>query len=154
MWVIGSSILALLMASVALFVRMRAAKKPATVKKIILPPLFMSTGFLMFLYPPARVPWAEVLEAFIVGCVFSLLLIRTSTFEKRSNDIYLKRSKVFIIILVGLVIVRIGLKLYLGQQISIEETSGLFFILAFGMIAPWRLAMYFKFKKLQTYSEG
>ncbi len=142
------------MASVALFVRMRAAKKPATVKKIILPPLFMSTGFLMFLYPPARVPWAEVLEAFIVGCVFSLLLIRTSTFEKRSNDIYLKRSKVFIIILVGLVIVRIGLKLYLGQQISIEETSGLFFILAFGMIAPWRLAMYFKFKKLQTYSEG
>ncbi|WLD95393.1 cytochrome c biogenesis protein CcdC [Alkalihalobacillus sp. AL-G] len=149
-WIIGSSILAILMGCLAMFIRMRAARKPATVKKIILPPLFMSTGFLMFLYPQARVSWSEAMEALIVGVVFSLLLIRTSSFERRTGDIYLKRSKAFIIILIGLLLIRIFLKIYLGQQISIEETSGLFYILAFGMIAPWRIAMYVKFKKLQT----
>ncbi|MGP4079738.1 CcdC family protein [Pseudalkalibacillus sp. R45] len=150
MWVIISSILALFMACVALYIRMKAARKPATIRKIILPPLFMSTGFLMFLYPPTRVPWGEALEAFVVGIIFSFLLIRTSSFERRSDAIYLKRSKVFVYILLGLLLFRIVLKLYLGQYISIEETSGLFFILAFGMLAPWRIAMYLKFKKLQA----
>ncbi|MGM7701284.1 CcdC family protein [Pseudalkalibacillus sp. Hm43] len=151
--VVASTIIAIVMASVALFIRMRAARKPASIKKIILPPLFMSTGFLMFLYPPARVNLDEALEALLVGALFSLLLIRTSSFEKRSDEIYLRRSKAFVFILIGLLLFRIVLKLYLGQQISIEETSGLFFILAFGMIAPWRIAMYFKFKKLQTITE-
>ncbi|WP_408006107.1 CcdC family protein [Pseudalkalibacillus sp. A8] len=150
MWVIASSIFAFLMACAVLFIRMKAARKPTSIRKIILPPLFMSTGFLMFLYPPARVPLSEALEAFAMGVVFSFLLIRTSSFERRSDAIYLKRSKAFVFILLGLLVLRIVLKLYLGQYISIEETSGLFFILAFGMLAPWRIAMYFKFKKLQA----
>ncbi len=104
----------------------------------------------MFLYPPARVSLSEALEAFAVGVIFSILLIRTSSFERRSNAIYLRRSKAFVFILLGLLVFRIVLKLYLGQYISIEETSGLFFILAFGMLAPWRIAMYVKFKKLQA----
>lgn len=153
MLVVASTIIALLMASAALFIRMRAARKPATIRKIVLPPLFMSTGFLMFLYPPARVSLGEAVEALLVGILFSFLLIRTSSFEKRSDAIYLKRSKAFVFILVGLLLFRIILKIYLGQHISIEETSGLFFILAFGMIAPWRIAMYYKFKKLQTIAE-
>lgn len=107
----------------------------------------------MFLYPPARVSLGEAVEALLVGILFSFLLIRTSSFEKRSDAIYLKRSKAFVFILVGLLLFRIILKIYLGQHISIEETSGLFFILAFGMIAPWRIAMYYKFKKLQTIAE-
>ncbi len=107
----------------------------------------------MFLYPPARVNLDEAVEALLVGALFSLLLIRTSSFEKRSDEIYLRRSKAFVFILVGLLLLRIVMKLILGQHISIEETSGLFFILAFGMIAPWRIAMYYKFKKLQTVTE-
>ncbi|MCF6137220.1 CcdC family protein [Pseudalkalibacillus berkeleyi] len=154
MWVVGSTILAMIMGSIALMIRMRAARKPATTKKIILPPIFMSTGFLMFLYPPTRVEWSEALEAFTVGAIFSLLLIRTSSFEQKSDAIYLKRSKAFAFILIGLLLFRIVLKIFLGQQISIEETSGLFFILAFGMIAPWRIAMYFKFKRLQMIPES
>ncbi|WP_349410777.1 cytochrome c biogenesis protein CcdC [Pseudalkalibacillus sp. SCS-8] len=152
--VIGSTIIAIVMASVVLVIRLKAAQKPATLKKIILPPIFMSTGFLMFLYPAARVSWSEALEAFVVGMLFSLLLIRTSTFEKRADDIYLKRSKAFIFILIGLLLFRILMKIYFGQRISVEETSGLFFILAFGMIAPWRIAMYYKFRKMQAVAKG
>lgn len=140
---------ALMMAVFAMFVRMKAAKKPANVKKIILPPVFMSTGFLMFTVPMFRVTPAEILEAFSVGMVFSILLIKTSKFEVRNNQIYLQRSKAFIYILVGLLLLRIILKSVLGHYISFGETSGMFFILAFGMILPWRLAMLYSYKKLE-----
>jgi membrane protein CcdC involved in cytochrome C biogenesis len=140
---------ALMMGILAMFVRMKAAKQPATVKKIILPPVFMSTGALMFLVPMFRVTPAEILEAFSVGMLFSILLIRTSKFEVRDNQIYLQRSKAFIYILVGLLLLRIVMKSVLGHYISFGETSGMFFILAFGMILPWRLAMLYSFKKLK-----
>ncbi len=140
---------ALMMAVFAMFVRMKAAKKPANVKKIILPPVFMSTGFLMFTVPMFRVTPAEILEAFSVGMVFSILLIKTSKFEVRNNQIYLQRSKAFIYILVGLLLLRIIMKSVLGHYISFGETSGMFFILAFGMILPWRLAMLYSYKKLE-----
>lgn len=149
MLVVASSIGAFLMAIFVIFIRMRAAKKPATVKKIILPPVFMSTGAFMFLFPAFRVTFAELIEALSVGVLFSILLIKTSNFEVRDNQIYLKRSKAFIFILFGLLFFRIIMKSILGQYISFGETSGMFFLLAFGMILPWRLAMYSSFKKLQ-----
>lgn len=140
---------ALMMGILAMFVRMKAAKQPATVKKIILPPVFMSTGALMFLVPMFRVTPAQILEAFSVGMLFSILLIRTSKFEVRDNQIYLQRSKAFIYILVGLLLLRLVMKSVLGHYISFGETSGMFFILAFGMILPWRLAMWYSFNKLE-----
>ncbi|EKN68043.1 membrane protein involved in cytochrome C biogenesis [Schinkia azotoformans MEV2011] len=144
-----STVGALMMAVFALFVRMKAAKKPTNVKKIILPPVFMSTGFLMFTVPMFRVTPAEILEAFSVGMLFSLFLIKTSKFEVRDNQIYLQRSKAFIFILVGLLLLRIILKSILGHYISLGQTSGMFFILAFGMILPWRVAMLYSYKKLE-----
>lgn len=144
-----STVGALIMASLAMFVRMKAAKKPTNVKKIILPPVFMSTGFCMFFVPMFRVTPAEILEAFSVGMLFSILLIRTSKFEIRDNQIYLQRSKAFIFILIGLLLLRIVLKSILGHYISVGQTSGMFFILAFGMILPWRLAMLYSYKKLE-----
>ena len=58
------------MAVFVLFIRMKAQKKPATVKKIILPPIFMSTGALMFIHPMFRVSAAEFFEALVVGMIF------------------------------------------------------------------------------------
>ncbi len=138
------------MAVFVLFIRMKAQKKPATVKKIILPPIFMSTGALMFIHPMFRVSAAEFFEALIVGMIFSIFLIKTSNFEIRENDIYLKRSKAFAFILIGLLVIRIVMKLYLSTSIDIGELSGMFWILAFGMIVPWRVAMYFTFKKVKN----
>jgi membrane protein CcdC involved in cytochrome C biogenesis len=130
--------------------RMRETREPVTLKKIILPPVFMSTGFLMFTMPFFRVPWAEAGEAFLAGMIFSILLIVTSKFEIKNNQVYLIRSKAFIFILVGLFAIRLALKWYIGTTVSYLETSSLFFIVAFGMIMPWRLAMLFQFKKKQN----
>jgi len=76
------------------------------------------------------------------------LLIKTSNFEIRDNDIYLKRSKAFIYILVGLLILRLILKAILSSTIDIGQLSGMFFLLAFSMIVPWRVAMYRSYMKL------
>ncbi|WP_144449404.1 CcdC family protein [Halalkalibacter nanhaiisediminis] len=144
-----STIGAAMMAILAIIIRLRSTKKPASAKKIILPPLFMSTGFLMFLYEPARPAFLQVIEAVSVGMVFSLLLIKTSKFEIRRNQIYLKRSKAFAFILVGLLVARIAFKVIIGDTIHFEELAGMFFLLAYGMILPWRISMYLNYRKIE-----
>ncbi|MDR6124068.1 membrane protein CcdC involved in cytochrome C biogenesis [Bacillus sp. SLBN-46] len=147
-YVVVSSIGAVFMGFFVLFVRMKAAKKPANVKKIILPPVFMSSGALMYVVPEFRLTPMEILEAVIVGMLFSILLIKTSKFEVRDNDIYLKRSKAFVFILVGLLVVRLVAKSILSSTIDFGQLSGMFFLLAFSMIVPWRIAMYRSYMKL------
>ncbi|MDQ0299231.1 membrane protein CcdC involved in cytochrome C biogenesis [Salibacterium salarium] len=137
------------MALATIFIRMKAIKKPANIKKIILPPVFMSTGFLMFIYEPARLNISQILEALSVGILFSFLLIKTSSFEIRDNDIYMKRSKAFVFILFALLIARVIFKLLMGDVINVEELAGMFFILAYGMIIPWRIFMFIQFKKIE-----
>ncbi|WP_275695563.1 CcdC family protein [Fredinandcohnia quinoae] len=145
-----STILAACMALFVMVVRQRAAKQPASVKKIILPPVFMSTGAFMFVFPIFRVTPMEILEAVILGAFFSIFLIKTSSFEIKENKIYLKRSKAFIFILIGLLVIRIVMKSFLSNSIDVGQLSGMFWILAFSMIVPWRIAMYVKFKKLES----
>ncbi|WP_274379927.1 CcdC family protein [Halalkalibacillus sediminis] len=146
---IFASVLAVVMASGMIVVRMRAAKKPASVKKIVLPPLFMSTGSLMFLFPFFQVTWLQVAEAMSVGIAFSILLIITSNFEVKEDKIYLKPSKAFGFILVFLLLARLVLKAVLGQDISVGEISGMFYLLALGMLVTWRIAMLVKYLKLR-----
>ncbi|MGG3466766.1 cytochrome c biogenesis protein CcdC [Neobacillus pocheonensis] len=147
-YVVVSSVGAVFMGFFVLFIRMKAAKKPTNAKKIILPPIFMSSGAFMYLVPQFRLTPMEILEAVIVGMLFSILLIKTSKFEIRDNDIYLKRSKAFIFILIGLLVLRLVLKTILSSTIDIGQLSGMFFLLAFSMIVPWRIGMYRDYKKL------
>ncbi|KIY21470.1 MULTISPECIES: CcdC family protein [Mesobacillus] len=149
-YVMASTIGAVGMAIFVTAVRVKAAKKPASAKKIILPPIFMSTGALMFIFPMFRVHFLQILEAITVGMLFSILLIKTSQFEVRGREIFLKRSKAFIFILIGLLVVRVIAKLVLSSTIDVGELSGMFWILAFAMIVPWRIAMYRQFKKLHN----
>jgi membrane protein CcdC involved in cytochrome C biogenesis len=146
---IVSSVIAVFMALLVLFVRMKASKKPTNAKKIILPPIFMSTGALMFIDPVFRVTKGELIEAVVLGVFFSIFLIKTSKFEIINGKIYLKPSKAFIFILVGLIVIRLGLKTYLGRTIDYRQLSGMFYLLAFSMIVPWRVAMYITYKKLE-----
>ncbi|WP_188205893.1 CcdC family protein [Alkalibacillus aidingensis] len=143
------SIGAVFMASAMIIVRMRAAKRPASVKKIILPPLFMSSGALMFFFPYFQIGWLQVIEAAAVGILFSVLLIYTSHFEIREEQIYLKPSKALGFILIGLLIGRITFKTILGHDISVGEMSAMFYILAFAMLVTWRIVMLKKFLKLR-----
>ena len=143
-----SLVSAVVMGTLLTILRSKAAKRPATAKKILLPPLFMSTGALMFLFPFFRVPWIHVAEALAVGVLFSFLLVKTSNFEKRDGEVYLKPSKAFVFILFGLLGLRIALKVVLSSEIDVGELSGMFWLLAFGMIVPWRLMMYKKYREL------
>lgn len=142
------------MGAFAMVVRMKAANKPASVRKIILPPVFMSSGALMYIVPEFRLTSMEILEAVAVGMLFSILLVKTSKFEIRDKEIYLKRSKAFIFILVGLLVVRLVAKTLLSSTIEFGQLSGMFFLLAFSMIVPWRVAMYRSYMKLYKELHG
>lgn len=149
-YLIASTILALGMGTLALVVRTKAAKRPVSAKKIILPPLFMSTGALMFIFPEFRVQPLQIIEALLVGFLFSFILIRTTKFEVRDGDVYMSRSKAFAFILIGLLAIRIVGKLILSSTIDIGELGGMFWILAFGMLVPWRIAMLIQYKKIAS----
>ncbi|HEY2422247.1 MAG TPA: cytochrome c biogenesis protein CcdC, partial [Neobacillus sp.] len=114
--VVISSVVAVFMAVSVMFIRLKAAKKPTNAKKIILPPFFMATGAFMYFIPKFQLTGTEIVEAVVVGIVFSIFLIKTSKFEIRDNDIYLKRSKAFVFILIGLLAIRIVLKSILSTS--------------------------------------
>ena len=147
--IIGSTVIFLVMTTFVYTMRAKAANKPIQAKKIILPPLFMSTGMLMFLFDEFRVPWTQVLEASLVGVIFSAFLIYTTKFEIKGDGIYLKKSKAFLIILLGLLVIRMVGKIVLSNSIDVGELGGMFFILAFSMILPWRIGMLVKYKMLE-----
>jgi len=148
-WLAASTVVAGVMALAMIIIRLKAAKKPTNAKKIMLPPLFMSTGALMFLFPVFQITWLQFIEAMAIGIICSIFLIKTSRFEIRDEEIYLIPSKAFAFILFGLLIFRIILKLLVGSTISLGETSGMFFVLAFGMIITWRFSMLYKFLQLE-----
>lgn len=146
---IASTIGAVGMGLFWMFVRMRAQKNPMNEKKILIPPVAMSTGALMFLFEEFRVEPLQILEAVGLGLLFSIVLIATSKFEVRGNDIYLKRSKLFVFILFGLLGLRVVLKFIFAETLDVGELAGMFFILAWSMIIPWRLAMVVQYRKVK-----
>ncbi|AST96899.1 CcdC family protein [Shouchella clausii] len=147
------TLMAVAMGSAALVIRMKASKRPTSAKRIMVPPLAMSTGFLMFLYEPTRPSAFHVGEALIVGALFSIVLIWTSKFEVRDGAIYLKRSKAFAYLLIGLLVLRVAFRIVMGQELNPEELSGMFFLLAYGMLLPWRVAMLVRYVKLKRDSD-
>ena len=64
----------------------------------------------------------------------------------------MKRSKAFPIILISLLIIRTIIKIFISSSIDPGEIGGMFFLLAFSMIVPWRLAMLYKYKMLKIFS--
>jgi membrane protein CcdC involved in cytochrome C biogenesis len=147
---VTSTIAMIIVASMIIVFRIRNTKRPTNAKLIIMPPIGMSSGFLMFIYPPMRFPLLWGILIFIIGAIFfSIPLILSSKFERVGNDIYLRRSKAFVIILVVILLVRLLLHGYVEQWVSILQTAAMFFVLAFGMLLPWRIAMYIQYTKLR-----
>lgn len=147
--IIGSTFIAIFMGLLVMFVRIKSQKKPVSAKKILIPPIAMSTGALMFIFEEFRISPLQIVEAAIVGVIFSTVLIATSKFEVRGNDIYLKRSKAFFFILAGLLFVRVIGKLVLSNSFDVAELAGMFWTLAFAMLWPWRIAMFIRYKKME-----
>lgn len=149
LYLIFSVGVAFLMSIGVIILRMKAQQYPVNEKKLILPPIFMSTGAVMYVIPYFRITGLEALEAMAVGLMFSIVLIWTSRFEIKGKEIYMKRSKAFPIILISLLVIRTVMKLVISSQIDPGQLGGMFFLLAFSMILPWRIAMLMKYKKLR-----
>ncbi|GMA64863.1 protein CcdC [Alicyclobacillus fastidiosus] len=143
MWV-----LAICMALSVIVIRLQAAKKPTSPGKILAPSMAMSTGFIMFVDPVMRIPWLYGIEALIVGVTFSYPLMTTSQMYISGREIYLKRSKGFIVVMIALLVARTALHGVIDHYLTIAQTSSVFFILAFGMLIPWRIAMFHQYRKI------
>src|ERR1700759_295576 len=117
--------------------RVRETMRPVTARKIVIPPLGMSTGFSMFAYPPMRFPFTWGLISFAFGAlVLSYPLIKSSKLVRHGDVIMLRGSPAFLLIFFGLFAVRPAARGWIERNMPITplQTGGLFFVLAFGMI--------------------
>ena len=129
--------------------RIREGRSAVTKRKILIPPLGMATGFCMFVVPAFRVPWAWAGGAFILGAlVLAYPLVRTSRLALVGDTVMMHRSAAFFVVVVVLALVRFLARGYIDRFISLEQTAGLFFVLAFGMILRWRMSMFFEYRRI------
>ena len=129
--------------------RVREGRTAVTVKKIVMPPLGMATGFCMFLVPAFRVPWTWALVAFLVGAVaLAYPLLITSRLVRSGEAIMMQRSNAFFLVVIALAAIRYFARGYFDRIMSIDQTAALFFVLAFGMILRWRLRMLSEYRAL------
>jgi membrane protein CcdC involved in cytochrome C biogenesis len=123
--------------------RVHEGRSMVTARKILIPPLGMSTGFCMFVAPQCRIPWLWALGAFFLGAtVLAYPLLRTSRLTRVGENVMMQRSNAFFLVIIVLAIVRTAAHSYFDRFLSITQTGAIFFVLAFGMIVHWRLRMY------------
>ncbi len=131
--------------------RINEGRSAVTIRKIIIPPMGMATGFCMFFAPQFRVPllWAAI--AFLAGALLlAYPLLITSRLEREGEAIMMRRSSAFFAVVIGLAAIRYFARGYFDSILTIQQTAGLFFILAFGMILRWRLRMLSQYRALTT----
>jgi membrane protein CcdC involved in cytochrome C biogenesis len=129
--------------------RVREGRTTVTLKKIVMPPLGMATGFCMFLVPQFRVSFLWGIAAFLIGAVvFAYPLLLTSDLHLQNGVIMMKRSSAFFAVIVVLALVRYLARGYFDRFLSLEQTGAIFYLLAFGMILRWRLKLFFAWRTL------
>ena len=129
--------------------RVRETQVPITVTSIVIPPLAMSSAFGMFLATLTRIPWSWAVSALLFGLVvLSWPLVRSSRLELREGVVYLKRSRAFLAILLGLLAIRLLFHDYIGPLISPLQTASIFYLMAFGMIVRWRVGMFLQYRHI------
>ena len=129
--------------------RVREGRTAVTLKKIVMPPLGMATGFCMFFYPPCRVPFLWGLAAFLIGAIlFAYPLLLTSDLHWHGGEIRMKRSSAFFAVIIVLAIVRWAARDYFDSFLTLEQTGAIFYLLAFGMILRWRLKLLLAYRTL------
>lgn len=141
---------AILGALAVLVWRIHESRRAVSIKSLVIPPLGMSTGFSMFAVPAFRIPWTWGLGAFVLGAaVFAYPLVSSPQLTRDGDRVMMRRPKWFIVVLLALAAVRLGLREYIGAIISVQQTAGLFFVLAFGMIVRWRAQLLVEYGRLR-----
>src|SRR5208283_3083425 len=76
--------------------RVREGRTPVTIRKIIIPPIGMATGFSMFVVPAFRIPWGWAACAFLIGAAgLAYPLLRSSRLVREGEAIMMQRSNAF-----------------------------------------------------------
>lgn len=129
--------------------RVREARGPVSIKKIVIPPVGMATGFSMFIVPAFRIPWAWAGTAFLLGAFgFAYPLLLTTRLVRQGDMVMMQRSTAFFSVIIALAAIRFLARGYLDSLLSVEQTGALLFVLAFGMILRWRTRMLLEYRKL------
>ena len=129
--------------------RLREARSAVSLKKILIPPLGMATGFSMFVVPAFRIPWAWAGLAFAIGAVaLAWPLLLTTRLERQGDAIMMKRSSAFLAVILVLAVIRFAARGYFDTILTTKQTAGVFFVLAFGMIVIWRAKMLMDYRRL------
>lgn len=132
--------------------RIRESRRPVSLLSLVIPPLGMSTGFSMFAVPAFRIPWTWGIAAFVLGAaVFAYPLVSSPQLTIEDGLIMMRRSRWFIVVLLGLAAVRLGLRGYVSTILTLQQTAGLFFVLAFGMIVRWRTQLLMEYRQLAPF---
>jgi membrane protein CcdC involved in cytochrome C biogenesis len=131
--------------------RLREARSAVSLKKIIIPPLGMASGFSMFVVPAFRIPWAWAGLAFLIGALaLAWPLLLTTRLERQGDAVMMKRSSAFLLVLLVLAAIRFFAHGYFDTILTTQQTAGIFFILAFGMIVVWRAKLLMDFRRLSA----
>ncbi len=129
--------------------RVREARGAVSLKKIVIPPLGMSTGFSMFAVPAFRVPWSWAGVALSVGAVvLAYPLLVTSRLVRQGDTVMMQRSNAFFLVILALAAVRLLARGYLDSVLTLQQTGSIFYLLAFGMIVRWRAQMLLEYRRL------
>ena len=144
-----TAIVSLLGLCAVLLWRVREGRSAVTLKKIVMPPLGMATGFCMFFVPKCRIPFAWGVAAFLIGAILlAVPLLLTSDLHYQNGVIMMKRSSVFFAVIIALAVVRYAARSYFDRFMTLEQTGALFYLLAFGMILRWRAKLYYAYRTL------
>jgi len=146
----GASIIVSLAGMLAVITwRLREARTVVSLRKIVIPPLGMATGFCMFFIPAFRIPWAWACIAFLVGYVaLAWPLVLTTRLIRLGDAVMMKRSSAFVVVIFVLGAIRFFARGYFNTFLTVQQTAALFFVLAFGMIVRWRTRLLIDFRKL------
>jgi membrane protein CcdC involved in cytochrome C biogenesis len=129
--------------------RVKEARGAVSIKKIVIPPLGMATGFCMFLVPRCRIPWTWAAMALAIGAVaLAYPLLATSRLVRQGDAVMMQRSNAFFLVILGLAAIRLLARGYLDTVLSFEQTGAVFYLLAFGMILRWRTQMLLEYWRL------
>jgi len=129
--------------------RVQEARSAVSIRKIVIPPMGMATGFCMFLVPAFRVPWSWAALAFLTGAIaLAYPLLVTSRLERQGDVVMMKRSNAFFSVILALAAIRIIAHGYLDTILTVQQTGALFYLLAFGMILRWRTQMLLEYRRL------
>ena len=146
----GTAVLASIAGLIAVLTwRVREARGAVSVRKIVIPPLGMATGFCMFAVPAFRIPWSWAGAALLTGALaLAYPLLLTSRLVRQGDAVMMQRSNAFFTVILGLAAIRLLARGYLDAVLSAQQTGAVFYLLAFGMIVRWRTRMLLEYRTL------